>query len=167
MIESEYLKDSKDIIDKIKRIPSLESFDEEDLQGLLRMSKIRKYNAGELILEEDSYDSWIYYLITGKVKIVRQEKILGYLQRTGDLFGEMGIIDGSARSASVYAVGETVCMATDISYHDRLSGHDKMTFGYLLFKMFSEILANRLRVTNGKYIEAEKEIARLRALVSE
>ena len=62
----------------------------------------------------------------------------------------MMVIDGSARSASAYAVDESVCLATDISYIDRLSGNDKVAFGYILYRIFAESLADRLRLTSAR-----------------
>jgi len=69
MIESDYLKDNSALIQKLRQIPTLELFDEKELQGALQLSKIRKYEPGELILKEDSYDSGIYFLISGKVRV--------------------------------------------------------------------------------------------------
>jgi len=163
MIESDYLKDNSALIQKLRQIPTLELFDEKDLQGALQLSKIRKYEPGELILEEDSYDSWIYFLVSGKVRVAKHEGELTVLKRRGDVFGEMGVIDGSARSASVYAIDETVCLAIDASYIDRLSGNDKLAFCYILFRAFAECLANRLRLTDEELIKAKEEIARLRS----
>ena len=162
MIESDHLKDNTAFIEKLRQIPTLEAFDEKELQGALQLSKIREYKPGELILEEGSYDNWIYFLISGKVRIVKQKEELSVLRRRGDVFGEMGIIDGSARSASAYAVDETVCLSIDASYIDRLSGNDKLAFCYILFRVFAEILANRLRVTNEELVRAKEEIERLR-----
>ena len=162
MIESDYLKDNKEIVEKLKQIPTLKSF-EDDLGGALELSKIRKYEPGEVIIEEESYDNWIYFLLSGKVRIVKQGKELNVLSRRGDVFGEMGIIDGSPRSASVFAIDETVCLATDSSYIDRLSGNDRIAFGYILFRVFAEILASRLRLTSQDLIRAKEEIARLRS----
>ena len=85
------------------------------------------------------------------------------LQRTGDIFGEMGVIDGAARSASVIAVKKTVCLATDTSYIDRLSGNNKIAFGYILYKLFSEILANRLRLTTDELIKTKEKLTMLKA----
>ena len=84
------LKDSFDIIEKIKTMPALESFDEKDLKELLRISKIVRYDPDELIVDESSYDGWIYYLISGRVRIVKAGNELAVLQRTGDVFGEVG-----------------------------------------------------------------------------
>lgn len=155
MIESSYLKESSALIEKLRQIPTLELFDEKDLQGALQLSKMRKYEPGELILEEGSHDNWIYFLVSGKVRIVKYGKQLTVLSRRGDVFGEMGVIDGSARSASAYAIDETVCLATDSSYIDKLSGNDKLAFCYILFRVFAEVLANRLRVTSEELIKAK------------
>jgi len=163
MIESDYLKESESLVEKLMKMPSLKNFDEKDFKGALSLSKIRKYKPGELILEEGSYDSWIYFLVSGQVKIVKGDKKLSVLNRIGDIFGEMGVIDGSARSASVYAVDETVCLATDASYMDKLSGNDKVAFCSILYKVFAEMLANRLRLTSKELVKAREQVAMLKA----
>lgn len=161
MIESDYLTDNNQIIQKLKQMPTLELFDEVNLQGALQLSKIREYEPGEPILEEGSYDNRIFFLVSGKVRIEKNGKELTVLERGGDVFGEMGVIDGSARSASAYAVEKTICLATDISYIDRLSGNDKMAFGYILYRIFAESLANRLRLTSAELIKANAKIMEL------
>ena len=138
MIESDYLKDNHEIIHKLRQIPTLKPFDEKGLQGALQLSKIRKYEPGELILKEGVYDCWIYFLVSGRVRVTKQGEELCILKRTGDVFGEMGVIDASPRSASIYAIDETVCLATDASYVDRLSGNDRIAFCYILFRVFSD-----------------------------
>jgi CRP/FNR family cyclic AMP-dependent transcriptional regulator len=161
MIESDYLKDSDEIIHKLRQIPTLEPFDKKSLQGALQLSKIRKYEPEELILKEGLYDCWIYFLVSGRVRVTKQGEELSILNRTGDVFGEMGVIDASPRSASVYAIDETVCLATDASYVDRLSGSDRMAFCYILFRVFAESLASRLRLTNDELIKVKEELTKL------
>ncbi len=85
MIESDYLKDNIDFVKQLKEIPALEPFEDKNLQGLLRLSKIRKYESEELILKEGSYDSWIYFLVSGEVKIVKENKEISVLKRKGDV----------------------------------------------------------------------------------
>jgi CRP-like cAMP-binding protein len=167
MIESDYLKDNNALIRKLKQIPTLELFNQENLEGALRLSKIREYEPGELILEEGSYDNRIFFIVSGNVRIEKDGKELTILTRVGDVFGEMGVIDGSARSASAYALNKVVCLATDISYIDRLSGNNKVAFGYILYRIFAESLANRLRLTNQELIRANEEIFRLKGKKSD
>ncbi len=163
MIESDYLKENEELIQKLREIPTLKSFDEKDLKGVLNLSKIRKYEPGELIIEEGQYDNWVYFLVSGKVRIVKDKKELSVLNGSGEVFGEMGVIDGSARSASGDAVDETVCLATDASDVDRLSGNDRLAFCGILYHVFAEILASRLRLTSDELIKARQEIAQLKA----
>jgi CRP/FNR family cyclic AMP-dependent transcriptional regulator len=163
MIESDYLKGNISFVEKLREIPTLSTFSEEELKGLLELSRIRKYEPGELILEEGFFDAWIYFLVSGKVKIVKHGEDVSILQRVGDIFGEMSIIDGSPRSASVYAADKTVCLATDASYIDRLSDNDRIAFCYILYRIFSEILADRLRLTTEKLIKEKEENKKLRS----
>ncbi len=163
MIESDYLKGNISFLEKLREIPTLSTFSEKELKGLLELSRIRKYEPGELILEEGFFDSWIYFLVSGEVKIVKHGEDVSILKRVGDIFGEMGIIDGSPRSASVYAVNQTVCLATDASYIDRLSDNDRIAFCYILYRIFSEILAERLRSTTEALIKEKEENKKLRS----
>ena len=160
MKESDYLRDNIRFVERLRQLPTLEPFETEDIKGLLELSKIRQYSPGELILQEGLYDCWIYFLVFGKVRVVKQGRDLRILQRTGDIFGEMGIIDGSPRSATVYAIDETVCLATDSSHVDRLSGNNKLAFCYILYRVFAEILASRLRLTTEELIRAREDMKR-------
>jgi CRP-like cAMP-binding protein len=162
MNAADYLSEEA-ILEKIGRMPALESFRYRDLQILLKMSKIRQYAPGELIFKEGSYDGWVYFLLSGRAKIVVNDKELITLDRTGDVFGEMGVVAEKGRSASVYADDETVCLATDVSQIDNLTEDNRFVFRYLIFRGFAEILANRLRITTERLIKAEEEIARLKS----
>jgi CRP/FNR family cyclic AMP-dependent transcriptional regulator len=165
MVDSSYLKENQYLIKKLMRIPALKSFTEEYVQKILEMSKVKVFKTGDLIFEEGSYANLIYYLISGQAKVVKDGKKLVVLQRTGDVFGEMGPIDGSSRSASVYAEDETVCIEIDFSQLEKGPEKDMHAFRYIVFRGFAEILANRLRVTTEELIHARKEIDELRLLV--
>ena len=119
-IGEKYYKDNSELINKLRQIPILEQFTEADFRELLQMAKLLEYEPGELILEEGSHDNWIFYLVSGKTKIVKNGKELVTLRRIGDVFGEMGIIGGTIRSATVQAIDKTICLATDISNIDQL-----------------------------------------------
>jgi len=43
-----------------------------------------------------------------------------------------------------------------------LAGNDKVAFGFILYQVFAESLANRLRTTSDKLIRAQEEISRLK-----
>lgn len=163
MRTTDKLRDSVDVIEKIKTLPALESFGENDLKDLLRISKIVRYEPGELIVDESSYDGWIYYLISGRVRIVKKGAEMAVLQRTGDVFGEVGSMNGSELSVSVFALEHATCLKIDISNVDGLPNENRFVFRYVIFRGFAEVLAKRLRITTEKYMRAKEEIERLRS----
>ncbi len=163
MHETEKNGDSADILEKIKTLPALESFDENDLKELLRISKIMRYRPGELIVDESNYDGWIYYLIAGRLRIVKKGTELAVLQRTGDVFGDVGGMGSGDLSVSVFAMDESTCLKIDISSVDGLPHENRFVFRYAIFRGFAEVLAKRLRITTEKYLKARQEIERLKS----
>lgn len=145
MKQSKYLIDDPSGVVDLKKIPIFEPLTEEELQHFMRMSKLRIYKPGETIIEQGRVDFWIYFLIYGKVRIVKHNKEISVVTRGGDVFGEMRFIDNSPRSASAYADGDTVCLALDTEYIQRLSGDDKVSFGYIFYRILSGILTEKLR----------------------
>jgi CRP/FNR family cyclic AMP-dependent transcriptional regulator len=153
MKETDYLIGNQKLIEDFKKIPVFEPFSQDDLHMLLNMSKLRIYKTGETIIEEGNIDRWVYFLIKGKVKILKKGKIVSVIGRRGDIFGEMRFIDKAPRSAAAVAEGDIVCIAVDSDYVDKISGNDKIAFGYLLYRVISEILVDRLRVATSELIE--------------
>ncbi len=147
MQETDFLKGNQRVLNDIRKFEIFEPFQEDELQHLMSMSKIRKFNAGETIFEQGSADTWLYFLVYGKVRLMKDGKPVALLQRRGDVFGEMGALACAPRSASAVTVGETVCLATDIYYIEQLTGTDKLAFGYVIYRVFSGILTDRLRIT--------------------
>jgi CRP/FNR family transcriptional regulator, cyclic AMP receptor protein len=160
-----YLKDNQEILARLRSLPTLKFFDEKDLQGILSLSRMTKYQPGEVIIAEGQYDNWIYFLVSGEVAIRKRGETFGTLKDRGDLFGEMGIIDGSPRSATITAVKETECLGLDASYMDRLEGRDRIAFQCVLYQAFAQILAARLRLADERLLTAMDENAGLKAEV--
>jgi len=169
MLESKYLKDNIENIQKLLAIPALRNFETRSLQKLLRLSKIREYEDGELIIEEGDQDPWLYFLLSGKIRITKEGLTINTIGKKGEIFGEMRIVDSMRRSASVSAIGKTICLAVDTSAKNRISDQDtldeKLDFLLLLYRIFAEYMSIRLRVTNDELITAKKKIKRLLAKI--
>ena len=165
MIESRYLEDSLENIQKLMTIPGLKNFETKSVGKLLKLSKIREYQDGETIIQEGDQDPWMYFLFLGKIRITRENYEIGMIDKKGAIFGEMRIIDSKARSASVSAVGKTVCLAVNTTAKNRLSTYpteeDKLDFLLLLYRVFAEYMSIRLRAANDELIAAKKKIKHL------
>lgn len=158
MQETTFLENNSSIVENLKKMPVLASFEDQELNRLLEMSKIRKYKPGECIVEEGRSDTWLYFLMYGKVRISKGGKELAVLTHKGEVFGEMGALDSSRRSASAHALTDSVCLATDIFYLEKLTGNEKLAFGYVFYRLVSEILSRRLRQTTEALIKAQGRI---------
>lgn len=162
MIESKYLKDDVKNIQQLCTIPALKSFETEDLAKLLKLSKIRQYADKESIIQEGAKDQWLYFLLSGKIRISKNGVLICTIDNTGEVFGEMSIIDGLSRSTSIHAEGQTTCLAVDTSAKHRLdTDEESENLLTLLYKVMMEYISVRLRLSNEKLIEAQQEIARL------
>jgi CRP/FNR family transcriptional regulator, cyclic AMP receptor protein len=171
MIESKYLKENIENIQRLMSISALKHFETRNLGKLLRLSKIRQYEDGERIIQEGDMDPWLYFLLSGEIKIIKEGEEIGTISRKGEIFGEMRIIDDQRRSASVFAVGQTVCLAVDASAKSRLSATDhkdeRLDFLLLLYRIFAEYMTLRLRLTNEELIKSKKEAKKYKATLSQ
>ncbi|MFP4667295.1 MAG: cyclic nucleotide-binding domain-containing protein [Desulfobacterales bacterium] len=169
MIESKYLKDNVQNIQRLMAIPGLKDFETRNLAKLLRLSKIREYEDGEQIIREGDNDPWLYFLLSGRLIIKKQGVEIGRISEAGEIFGEMRIVDSLTRSASVYAKGRTICLCVDTSAKGRFTGsseHDeRLDFLLLLYRIFAEYMSIRLRATNDELFKAKTEIENLRQQV--
>jgi CRP/FNR family cyclic AMP-dependent transcriptional regulator len=171
MIESKYLKENIENIQRLMSIQALKHFETRNLGKLLRLSKIRQYEDGEQIIQEGDMDPWLYFLLSGKIRISKENENIGTINRKGEIFGEMRIIDDQSRSASVYAVGETVCLAVDTSAGNRLTSSqekdERLDFLLLLYRIFAEYITARLRLTNEELVRAKRDAKHNAAGVAE
>ena len=162
MLETKYLQDNVKNIQLLMTIPGLHNFEAQKLGGLLRLSKIRTYFEGEVIMRQGDEDPWLYFMLSGSVKIEKDEVEIARLKKPGEIFGEMRIITGQSRSASIFALEKTMCLAVDTSAKDRLQNQDERTELLLfLFKIFSEYTSARLRLTNEELIKCKKQLIKL------
>src|SRR5512140_1767085 len=95
----------------IRNVPFFTDIDASELAKIVRVGVRKKYKKGSIILLEEETGAALFVIISGKVKIVRmdddgREVILSILGES-DFFGEMAILDGLARSASVVAITKT------------------------------------------------------------
>lgn len=97
-----------DILSFVRKVPLFHHLTTRDLEALCKAMVPRTFSAGEMIVYEDDDENQTFFIIAdGRVHVVVQssegkQTILATLKR-GDFFGEMAILDGEPRSASVVA----------------------------------------------------------------
>lgn len=95
---------------RLYSVPLFADLEDQDLEELDRSLSLQKYKKNNLIIFEDDRGLNLFILNKGRVKISRisdegGEVILAILGE-GDFFGELSVIDGLARSATVTALDD-------------------------------------------------------------
>ncbi len=92
----------------LRNIPLFSGLDESELERLSKVAMRRRAARGEQVVRAGEDAETLIVMLTGRAKVTNfdeegREIILAWLS-PGEFFGEMGLIDGSPRSANVVAV---------------------------------------------------------------
>jgi CRP/FNR family cyclic AMP-dependent transcriptional regulator len=95
----------------LKRVPLFSQLNEDDLDKIRNLCVTQHYIKDQIILIEEEAGNTLFLIQKGRVKVSRmsddgREVILSILE-PGDFFGELSLIDGKARSASVTAIEDS------------------------------------------------------------
>ena len=101
-------------MEMLRNLPWLSKLDEEVFQQVIDGFEIRRFPQEAVLLKEQDADSGMFVIVSGKVKI----EIRGITMDTvgeGSLVGEMAVLTGYPRTASVIAVSpvEVAWIETD------------------------------------------------------
>ncbi len=149
--------------DIIASLPVFSMLDKERIKELLPLVRLNSYAPGSYIIKENQTARMLYFLIGGHVAIFKNNVKLGELRRTGDIFGEMSFIDEKARSASVMAKKDTLCLEIEMKGVDLGAADQTGPFYAVIYRAFSEILALRLRKMNDELIYLRSELTKARS----
>lgn len=149
----------EELVMKLKKnIPLFRDFADAEILHLLKHAKVQNVLQNQVIFREKDPGNCMYLIMSGEVKILRKtpggaEQILAVLP-SGNYFGEMAIIDGSARSAQASARVDTSLMALD----DQTLSITEPTLVVKLFKSFARVLTERLRTCNVQVKELTEKL---------
>lgn len=95
----------------LRSVPLFVNLRDDEIERLLNRAREVSFGRDEVVLHQDEPGDALYVVVSGRVKVVLygddgREVILSSL-RPGEFFGEMALLDGGPRSASVVAVEDT------------------------------------------------------------
>lgn len=150
------------LIEKLRSVGVFSRFTEDQIKTFVGQTELRKFKAGEIIIKEGANDNLIYFLISGSVTLMKENQLIGVFKRVGDVFGEMRLVNSAARSASIVADSDTVCLALEFAPGKTEIEKLHPLIATVLYKTFAEVLADRLRKTTDELSKARKEIEKLK-----
>jgi CRP-like cAMP-binding protein len=111
--DSRRVPDNRD--DLIAALPLLARLDEESRRALARSARVRDVAAGATVFAQGDPADGLYVVVSGELRVIvaspSGDEATVALLREGEACGELGLIDGQPRSATVVASQRTKLLA--------------------------------------------------------
>ena|SRR5439155_25550115 len=79
------------------------------LRSIARASAVGGYRKGDVVVEEGAPGSSFFVILDGKARVVRAGRTIAHLE-PGNFFGEISLLDGGPRTATVLAETDLRCL---------------------------------------------------------
>lgn len=134
--------------------PLFRNLDETERAQILIIGQVRTFGAGEVIFREGDAGDGLFILLKGSVRISKRsitgEEALAVLEPPA-FFGEMALIDYSARAADAIANDPSELFFIPLKeLRSLIEAHHQLALKILY--ALCEVLAQRLRETNERYM---------------
>jgi hypothetical protein len=132
----------------LKRTPLFQDLSGWEVRKVVLLGDLRPVDAGQMIVSKGDRGNEMFLIVSGHARVFDVmpgggERTLTTL-RDGDFFGEIALIGGGVRSASVVAEAPTEVLALDFKALERIRRRFPYT-GSKLFRNLARNLADRLR----------------------
>lgn len=101
------------VIEMLEKASLWSGLDRKDLKFIVKLSKERMYENGEVIVQKGEGGVGFYLILDGSVEIRSSGTTLLKLG-PGQFFGEMSVIDNQPRSADVVAIEPSRCLILSV-----------------------------------------------------
>ena len=138
-----------DTVESLKKVSLFSKLNEKSLKLLAKSCKERTFKAGEYLVKQDDDGIGLFVIVTGKVKITKTtgdgSQIDIATHGPGDFIGELSVLDGAKRTASVIATEDTTCaLLTSWDFNSTMDTNPEIAVGIL------PVVVKRFRETNDR-----------------
>ncbi|MEP6775857.1 MAG: cyclic nucleotide-binding domain-containing protein, partial [Chloroflexota bacterium] len=111
----------------LRPLPLFASLEEQDLDTLTRLAEPRALKTGDLLMEQGSPGNALYVVLDGQFEVTKRsgkhDVVLG-LRGSGEMLGEMALMEEAPRMASVRAIRDSRVLAISRSaFYQMLSAN--------------------------------------------
>lgn len=94
--------------DVLKQVPLFADLDERELQEIAAQMRERKFGAGDTVTQEGAGGAGFFVVESGEAEVTVDGQARGTVG-PGDYFGEIALLTGSDRTATLVAKNDMVC----------------------------------------------------------
>jgi CRP-like cAMP-binding protein len=98
----------------LRRVPFFQDLTPEDLDRIARIGRRKSYGAGEQIVAKDDIGGGLFIILSGSASVQAGGKT--HTLGPGQFFGEMALLAGKPRSATVKAVEPVEALTLETMY---------------------------------------------------
>jgi len=126
---------------------------DSEVNDLVKIAEEKHYVRGTPIILEDSKSRDLYVIVKGRASVrlslpsSQEKEEIVYRMRNGEIFGELSLVDGSPRSATIKAEDDVITYRLDFYKLNKLL-NDEPHIGYLMMRNIACIISSRMRSTN-------------------
>ncbi len=147
----------------LESVPIFSELDSDTLEKIVKSGVTQNFKKNSIILSEEESGSALFVIVEGKVKVSRssgddKEVILAILNES-DFFGEMSLLDGMTRSATVTAIEDSkLFIIQRTEFLDLLKKYPDVSIA-LLTELTKRLRASSMKVKALSLKDAEGKVA--------
>jgi len=149
----------------LKSVPIFSELDDASLEKVSKLGTVQSFVKDAVILSEQEAGSALFVIVSGKVKISRvsndnlDKEVILSLLNPSDFFGEMALLDGLKRLATVTAMEESkVFIIQRNDFLDLLKTHPEVSIS-LLQELTQRLRAAGMKIKALSLKDAEGKVA--------
>lgn len=118
-------RDAKELIELLSRCDLLRHLPPQEIGALLPSVRTSRLGPGQILFSAGDPGDALYIVASGKVEILEGDRPIASLGE-GEAFGEMALLSGGARTATVRSAGEAELLVIDREDFERLVAGDRV-----------------------------------------
>jgi CRP-like cAMP-binding protein len=142
----------------IRAIPFFQEFSSTDLSRLLSHTTLVELDPGERLIMEGEQDRSLFFLLQGKLRVMKDGASVAASWGAGEMFGEMAFVHDSVRTATIVAETKVHCLKVAADHIETLSEAERAVYMVALYRYVAITATERLASTTEKLAHCEKQL---------
>ena len=140
-----------DVADFLRKVSLFTNLADRNLKRLARVCTERTFDPGDYLVRQDDEGVGLFIITSGVVKVVKSTAGGSVMEiathGSGEFVGELSVLDGAKRTASVVAVDKTSCVVLAAwDFNSVIQAHPEIALEIL------PVVVTRFRETNEKHL---------------
>lgn len=150
-----------EVFQTLLQFPFFANFGEQLLGQLAQVAEFRVVAKGDTLLQQGQLNSNLYILLSGRLGVLVDNARVANLEKPGDLVGEMSVISKRPCSATIVADADAELYVLRADELAERKGEAEDRVQLVLYRIYSQVLADKLELTNQKAKRIEEMNHRL------